>query len=433
MKKHLLKRFVLRLLVLLSGLFFIAMGVALSTKSGLGVSPSASLPYLLCRLFPISMGTFTIIVNIVFVLVQILLLRKNYHPIQLLQLAVVMCFGFFTDFTNGLVAAMQVTAYPLRLALCVVSCAVMGFGLYLEVKAGLIVMATEGAISAFAQVFHLEFGKVKIGLDCGFVIVSCCVSLIGFGRLEGIREGTVLAAVLVGLFVQLYSRKFHFLDKLLETEQTADRKAARSGTPLVITIERELGSGGHEIGQRIAKELGIPFYDYALIAETAEKTGFSEEVIRQQEERLSSPLLYGLYQASFASSQSISRQDAIFYAQSKVIEDYAAAGSCVIVGRLASYILRNRANCFHVFVTADETFRAERIRDEKKESQREALLRLRREDSFRQNYCRHFTGEPWGLACHYAMTLNTSVCGVEGAAKLLRSGLEQRLEGSAEK
>ena len=117
---------------------------------------------------------------------------------------------------------------------------------------------------------------------------------------------------------------------------------------------------------------------------------------------------------------------AIFYAQSRVIEDYAARESCVIVGRLGSYVLRRRKNCFHIFITANEAFRAGRIQTAKQISAEEALQHLHREDAFRRNYCQHFTGQPWGLACHYALTLDTSVYGIDGAVRLIRTALDQQ-------
>ena len=426
MKKVLPPHFPARLLVLLAGLFCIAFGVALSTKSGLGVSPSASLPYLLSSIFPVSMGTFTTLINVGFIFVQIALLRRSYNPVQLLQLAVVLLFGFFTDFTIGLVAPLEVNHYLVRLALCLASCAVMGFGLYLEVKAGLIVMASEGAISAVAQVTGRDFGKVKIAVDCGFVVAGTALSLLYFHTLLGIREGTILAAILVGLFVQQYNKRLHFLAPLLGEEIARPVHPAAPETPLIITIERELGSGGHELGQRLADALGIPFYDYALIEKAAEATGFAIEDVRQSEERMGTGLLHSLYQNSYATSQKSSRQDQIFAAQSQVIRAYAAAGSCVIVGRLGSYVLRGRKNCFHIFVTASEAFRAQRIQAEDGSTPEEALQRLHREDAFRRNYCQHFTGEPWGMAHHYALTLDTSVYQVDGALALVLAALQQQ-------
>lgn len=413
-----LKELLIRTLMLIAGLFCIAFGVALSTKSGLGVSPSAGLPYLFSQITPVSMGTLTTLVNILFIIAQIALLRKNYQPVQLLQLLVVFVFGFFTDFTIGIVAPLTITGYPIRLLLCVASCAVMAFGVFLEVKAGLLVMASEGAINAVVQVFHLDFGKVKMGLDLTFVALSTLVSLIVYHRLEGIREGTIISAVLVGMFVHLYQVRLRFADRLL-SPRAASAPLAKSSTPLVITIERELGSGGHELGEKLAKALDIAFYDYALIEKTAEQTGFALDEIRQQEERLSGGLLERMYRNSYAASQQMSHQDMIFAAQGQVIRDLAATGSCVIVGRLGSYVLRGQANCFHIFISADQDFRAQRIAAEDGTSLREAKQRLMREDAFRHNYCQHFTGEPWGLARHYALALDMAKYGVDNAVKVV--------------
>ena len=104
-------KFPIRILVLLTGLFCIAFGVALTTKSDLGVAPSAAIPYVLCQITPLSMGVWTTVINIFMVLLQILLLRKNFQPIQLLQLIIVFIFGYFTDWTLSLLDFMNIDAY----------------------------------------------------------------------------------------------------------------------------------------------------------------------------------------------------------------------------------------------------------------------------------------------------------------------------------
>ena len=165
-----------KLVVLVIGLFILAFGIALSSKSSIGVSPSASLSYVLSQIFPFSMGTFTMVVNVIFIIVQILLLRKDYKLINLLQLAVVFVFGYFTDLTLAIVEPLQIEAYWLKLVLSIVSCIIMALGVFLEVKAHLIVMASEGAISAISDKVHLDFGIVKIILDWGFIAISCAIS-----------------------------------------------------------------------------------------------------------------------------------------------------------------------------------------------------------------------------------------------------------------
>jgi len=418
-------------IVLALGLFVLAFGIALSSKSGIGVSPSASLSYVLSLIFPPSMGTFTMLVNAVFILVQLLLLGKNYKPVNLLQASVVFAFGYFTDLTLAIVAPLKIETYPLRLILCVVSCIIMAFGVFLEVKASLIVMASEGAISVISDKTHLDFGTVKIILDWGFIALSCMISLIVFHGLNGVREGIVIAAFLVGFFIRFYNRRVHFVDRFLGTDADASSAAPLPQVPgidtypLVITIERELGSGGHQIGLEVSRRLGIPFYDYELIAETARATGLAADQVQKGEERMGIGILSELYKNSYAESQIRSREEEIFRGQVQVIRDLASRESCVIVGRLGGYILRDRPNTLNLFFSADRRFRAERIAAEKGLSIEKALRLVKREDQTRAAYCLHFTGTPWGLAAHYGMTLHTSDYGIENSVNMVMVALEQ--------
>ena len=430
------KNIALKFITLVLGLFILAFGIALSSKSGLGVSPSASLAYVLSRIFPLSMGMFTTLINIFFVILQIVLLRKDYKITNLLQLVVVFIFGYFTDLTLMLVEPLEVNSYILRLLLCIVSCIIMAFGVFLEVKAGLMVMASEGAITAISKLTGKDFGFIKIILDWGFIILSTVISLIAFRSLVGVREGTVIAAFLVGTFVRIYNRKLGFVDRILgrgETAAAAGTETAAAGgkLPLVITIERELGSGGNEIGAKIAEKLGIAFYDYALIEEAAKATGLPSEIVEEGEERLGRGIMYSLYQNSYAMSQMTSRQDEIFEAQKKIILDIAAKESCVIVGRLGSFILKDRPGTFDVFLSGDRRARAERVSKRHGISFEKALENVEREDRLRVNYCSHFTGMPWGLAAHYDMTLHTSDYGIERSADLILEAIGKYKENSA--
>ena len=415
-----------KLVVLVIGLFILAFGIALSSKSAIGVSPSASLSYVLSQIFPISMGTFTMIVNVVFIIVQILLLRKDYKWINLLQLAVVFVFGYFTDLTLAIVEPIHIEAYWLKLVLAIVSCVIMAIGVFLEVKAHLIVMASEGAISAIAEKVHLDFGIVKIILDWGFIVISCVISLLVFHKLNGVREGTVIAAFLVGYCTRFCNKHIHFLDKFLELSPDIPESPVLTGTtyPLVITIERELGCGGHAIGEAIAKHLDIPFYDYAIISETAKEMGLPADEVKKSEERLGVGLLSQVARLNDAETQIKTKEEEIFASQVKVIRALAAKESCVIVGRLGGFILKGRPNTLNLFFSADRGFRAERIAKEEGISLLEAGKLVKREDRSRVAYCQHFTGMPWGLAPHYSLTLHTSDYGIERSVEMVLSALE---------
>ncbi len=409
--------FIKRIVILALGLFILAFGIALSTKSGLGVSPSAGLAYVLSQIFPLSMGLFTTFVNVIFVILQIALLRKNYKIINLLQLVVVFLFSYFTDLTLAIVSPLEISSYPIRLILCIVSCLIMAFGVFLEVKAGLIVMASEGAISAISDKIHLDFGTIKIILDWVFIGLSTLISILYFKSLIGVREGTIIAAFLVGYFVRFYNKKIHFIDKFLAVPAKEDSVGKtddlQAEYPLVITIEREFGSGGHEIGEKVAKALNIPFYDYGIIAETAANTGLPVDSIKNNEERVKTGLVFSLVQNSYEMSQMTSKQDEIFAAQSKVIKDLASKGSCVIVGRLGGYVLKDRPNTFDLFFSADDDFKAKRVSNINNISFEEAKRLVKHETELRVHYCQHFTGMPWGLAAHYNLTMHTSDFGIE--------------------
>ena len=259
-----------RSIVLITGLFILTLGIALSVKANLGTSPVSSNPYVYSLGFPLTMGMFTVILNIIFILLQMALLRKDYQWIQLLQLPVAMVFGAFTDLALYLVSSnVHVSNYLLQWLFCILSIALVALGVYLQVKARVIYLAGEGLCLAISKTFHLEFGKVKVGLDCSLVAIGVISSFILLHDLKGIREGTVAAALLVGTTVRLYSRKLKFLDPLLgekEIDVTATGiTSADLKKNLIITIAREFGSGGHEIGQLVAKALDIPFYDKELI------------------------------------------------------------------------------------------------------------------------------------------------------------------------
>lgn len=183
------------------------------------------------------------------------------------------------------------------------------------------------------------------------VALLCSWSL--SGRIEGVREGTIIAALITGPFVRLIMPRLAFIRQWLSSETTHEVPSA-NGTehfPWVITISREYGSGGHQAGEQLARQLGIAFYDKELITLAAQESHFSEEFISQNEQKLPSSLLYQMILQDYEAplDKSLSYDDALFITQSRIIRRIASEKPCVIVGRCANYILKNRPNTISIF------------------------------------------------------------------------------------
>ena len=198
-------------IVFIFGLFIMAVGVVLSVKADLGVSPISCVPYVYSVTFPLTLGQTTIILNVLLIFLQMLLLRKRYRMFQLVQFPVVFLFGYFIDLIMKYSDWMVPATYAEQAALCLLSCVVLGIGVFFEIKAALTYLPGEGLAMALTQTFGVEFGKTKIGTDSSLVVLGIASSLFFLDELAGIREGTVVAAVLVGYIVRfLHTRVFLF-------------------------------------------------------------------------------------------------------------------------------------------------------------------------------------------------------------------------------
>ena len=195
----------------------------------------------------------------------------------------------------------------------------------------------------------------------------------------------------------------------------------------VITISREYGSGGRLIGQKIAEELGLPFYDKKLLTVAAQESGFSEDLLRQAESKDQNSLLYSLATGlgmGYYGPDSLSLYDKLFLAQFDAIRHIAEKGPCVIVGRCADFVLRDRTDCTHFFLHAPIEKRIERAIDSYHIPAEEAPDAVKKTDRARANYYAHYTGHKWGDSRLYHLSADTSRLGVEKTAELLLSYLQ---------
>lgn len=201
-KKEIIKRYILFII----SLFFCGLGVAFTKHAELGVSPISSIANVVSIKFDfISFGTWLIVSNCVLLLGQIILLRRNFKPIQLLQIPLSFVFGYCTDFGLWLIDGIPNENYIVRLLLVLAGIIFIGFGIALGVIADVILNSGEGFVKALADVTKKDFGNVKIVFDTSWVLMSVVLSLIFFdGKLLGTREGTIISALLVGVAVKFF-------------------------------------------------------------------------------------------------------------------------------------------------------------------------------------------------------------------------------------
>jgi len=211
-----------RYVLLVIGLFVMSLGVALSTKASLGTSPISCIPYVLSLGFPVSFGWFTFYINIVLIIAQIIILRRNFRLIQLLQLAAVVVFSVFTDLTMHMVSGIQVNSWFLQWLLLAASNIVLAMGIGLEVTANVTMLPGEGFVMAVSKVFHKEFGQVKVVFDISLVAIGMLVSFYLFYRLNGVREGTIAASLSLGIIVRYFIKIFQPLDGRLKSKAVKD-------------------------------------------------------------------------------------------------------------------------------------------------------------------------------------------------------------------
>lgn len=412
-----------RTMIFILGLIVMSFGVSLSVKADLGVSAISCVPYVYSLKLPLTLGELTILLNILFIIAQIAILRKNYKIVQLVQLPAVIVFGYCIDFTMFILSSLQPTSYIEQAILSLSACAFLAFGVFLLLKTRLTYLPLDGLVITISQAFKKEFGKVKISTDSSMVFFGVISSFLLLGHLEGIREGTIAAALLVGGLIKFFNAKILFIDKWIvqEVKQTPVSQKVRTSQqdmPLVITIAREYGSGGHEIGQYIAKELGIDFYDKQLIELTAQQTGYNAEYIQENEQSLSDSLLYELYEQNFAYvNDELPPSDVLFLVQSKIIRDICTQKPCVIVGRCANFILKDNPNCFNIFVHASYEYRQDKINNQYKAVPPRTIKDLEIMDKKRESYCLHHTRKDWKDVRNYHVSIDSSLYGSKEAAK----------------
>ena len=421
-----------RYLIFLVGLFVNSLGVSLITKANLGTSPISSIPYVLSLNFPFTLGNFTIFFSIFLIVLQLIILRKNFKLEHIHQIPVSIIFGYFIDLTMILFSWVNPEAYIMKIVYLLIGCLILGVGVYMEVLADVVMLPGESFVRAIVLTWKTNFGTTKICFDVSMSVIAAVLSFVFAGRLAGVREGTVIAALLVGFIARLIGKKLVFLKDMIflesvsaENENEAKEQTAGTYGKNVIAIGRQFGSGGHDIGKILAEKLEYDFYDAEIIQMTAGTTGYTPEFIKKNEEIMTNSLIYDLVNQMYlnADMQDEAPKDKIFEAECQVVRNLAKKGNCVIVGRCADYVLRNSGNCLKVFFSAPLMSRIRRVAQRQNISEGEAKATVQKNEKLRADNYRYYTRRMWGAAGNFDLSLNTDL-GEEYIENCIRSAMK---------
>lgn len=417
-----------RTIVFFLGLVFMGFGVACCIRASLGVSPISSLPYTFALMVPsITVGAWTAIMNMVTIILQWILKPSVDKKILVLQFLMTIFFGYFIDLSMEFLSAFAFNGYITQLAMLLAGCSIMAFGTYFGIISQVTLLPMDSLLQVIAEKIGKRYTSCRVVSDLGMTLTSAVLCLIFVGELKAVREGTLITAFLCGTEIRFFTAQLKGLTYLLLPENLIQKEREQKAIPtiagnhFVLTVSHEYGSGARTIAQRIAHELDLPYYDTEIIKMASERSNFAAEYLKEHEEKITSTALYTLfdwYTASFTQEEP-PLPEQIFRLESQVIREIAAKDSCVIMGRLANYVLQDHQNSLHIFITADEQARVERTVRKEGITPEEALKKIREYVENRKNHCRQFSDKEWGNSENYDITIKSSRYGVDRTAAIL--------------
>lgn len=424
-KKELLKRYIFFIM----GLYVCSFGIAFITKASLGTSPISSIPYTLSLGFAPTLGDFTLYMSVILIIIQLILTGKEFPKQYFLQIPMSFVFSYFIDVNMTFLGAMNPQAYPLKIGALLVGCAILGTGVCMEVIADVVMLPGESIVNVVSKKFNLDFGKTKVAFDCSMTATSIVLGIIFYQKLAGVREGTVVAAVLVGTIARFLKRKFGFIEeKFLMDETGRIAKAKKKGEAVpednkdrvVITVSREYGSGGRTIAKKIADELGLNYHNNDILQMAAKKTGLTEGVVAQEEQKMTNRFLFDMMAQVYDTTEQRTLQDNLNAAENEIIKGFAQKGNCVIVGRCADTLCQHVGKTFHIFLYADEKHKINAIMEREDVDYDTAKKHVKDINHKRANHYKYYTNKTWGEASNYDLCVDTSTMGAEAIVEMVK-------------
>lgn len=200
-----------RYFLFICGIFFMSLGISCVIKSTLGTSPISSVPYIFSVRYPLSVGETTFIINMGFLLGQIVILRRQFQYIQLLQIPMTVIFGVFIDLTMSLLSIVAPEMYIGQFVTMLVGAGLVALGVALQIIGNVVTLAGEGLVNAIAMHWHVDFGNVKTGFDICLVLIAIASSWFFFGGVQGIREGTLISALITGSTARFFIKQLSYV------------------------------------------------------------------------------------------------------------------------------------------------------------------------------------------------------------------------------
>lgn len=416
---ELLKRYIFFFL----GICLNAFGIALFTRSKLGTGPTSCIPYVVSLKSGLSFGTCTFIFNILLLLGQIILLRKNFPRYQLLQLPVTLLFSILIDGAMKFTTFVNTDIYWIALLYNILGCVFRAVGVSCQVVADVVMLSTEAFVKALSDVSKKEFSWIKLFFDVFMAAVAIALSFLLLGRLESVREGTLIIVLLVGPVSHYFTKRLSFTNYVFENESELvfePKLKISSSKRIVITVTSEAGSGGRIIAKILGIKLKIPVYDKELVDLIAQEGGFTKRFVQAHNEILYRSTAEAFIQNNFSVENFHSKSYTRLYeAQERVISKLAERQNCIIVGHCSNFILKNNKNVMNILITADMKNRITYISEKYGLNRHDSQKKIRRQDHNTWEFYLHFTNQDWKDSGNYHLCLNSSLFGYEETADII--------------
>lgn len=416
---ELLKRYIFFFL----GICLNAFGIALFTRSKLGTGPTSCIPYVVSLKSGLSFGTCTFMFNILLLLGQIILLRKNFPRYQLLQLPVTLLFSILIDGAMKFTTFVNTDIYWIALLYNILGCIFRAVGVSCQVVADVVMLSTEAFVKALSDVSKKEFSWIKLFFDVFMAAVAIALSFLLLGRLESVREGTLIIVLLVGPVSHYFTKRLSFTNYVFENESELvfePKLKISNSKRIVITVTSEAGSGGRIIAKILGIKLKIPVYDKELVDLIAQEGGFTKRFVQAHNEILYRSTAEAFIQNNFSVENFHSKSYTRLYeAQERVISKLAERQNCIIVGHCSNFILKDNKNVMNILITADMKNRITYISEKYGLNRHDSQKKIRRQDHNTWEFYLHFTNQDWKDSGNYHLCLNSSLFGYEETADII--------------